>query len=137
MNLDNFGKGKAKKRKVKKGKGGFKVGKKYFVELDEYGPTIVEEVDERDVPSIFSTEQFLYATELANHIALNDLKGEILNVIEGIGLRESQERAIKRTITNMLHQFTDDYYGSLRIVLDTSEFPTEEEADKMIEELNR
>ena len=113
------------------------MGKKYFVELDEYGPTIVEEVDERDVPSIFSTEQFLYATELANHIALNDLKGEILNVIEGIGLRESQERAIKRTITNMLHQFTDDYYESLRIVLDTSEFPTEEEADKMIEELNR
>lgn len=58
------------------------MGKKYFVELDEYGPTIVEEVDERDVPSIFSTEQFLYATELANHIALNDLKGEILNVID-------------------------------------------------------
>jgi endogenous inhibitor of DNA gyrase (YacG/DUF329 family) len=162
----NFGKGKAKKSKAKKGKGDFKMdekngdeskmvqvkcahcgnvfectwqdyrrGRKYcsaecrdsaekkheekhIIELDEYGSTVVEGVDEKDVPSIFNTEQFNYATELANHMVLNDLKGEILNVIEGIGLRESQERAIKRTVTNMLHQFTRDYKEFLEIVLD-------------------
>ncbi len=172
----NFGKGKAKKSKVKKGKGDFKMDEKngaeskmiqvkcaycgnvfectwqdyrmgrkycstecrenavkkkreekYIVELDEYGPTVVEGVDEKDVPSIFNTEQFNYATELVNHMVLNDLKGEILNVTEGIGLRESQERAIKRTITNILHQFTRDYKESLEIVLDKNEITTDKE----------
>lgn len=113
------------------------MGQKYLVEVDDLGNTTIytsDEIDKKEIPSIFNAEQYMYATALHEYMTLNGLKGEILNVLEGIGLSEKQERAIKRTITNILHQFAWDYRDSLDLVIDPNEYPTEEEAEKMIQE---
>lgn len=53
---------------------------------------------------IFKEEHVCYVAALAGNILLNDLKGQLLNIVEGIGLPEKQETAIKRMVTNSLHE---------------------------------
>ena len=65
---------------------------------------------------IFENEHIEYVDALTGQILLNDLKGQLLNIIEGIGLPEKQERALKRQITNALHEANHDISGSLELV---------------------
>jgi hypothetical protein len=53
---------------------------------------------------IFDKTQTGYVDALMANILLNDVKGQLLNVVEGIGLPEKQEIAIKRMVTNVLHE---------------------------------
>lgn len=60
-----------------------------------------------DIPKemiIFDKMQTGYVCALAANLLLNDTKGQLLNIIEGIGLPEKQEKAIKRSVTNVLHE---------------------------------
>jgi hypothetical protein len=65
---------------------------------------------------IFKKEQIAYVDALTGQILLNDTKGQILNVIEGIGLPERQETAVKRMITNILHDVHNEISNSLELV---------------------
>ena len=65
---------------------------------------------------IFGKEQITYVDALTGQILLNDTKGQLLNVIEGIGLPERQEAAIKRMITNALHDAHNEISHSLELV---------------------
>ena len=53
---------------------------------------------------MFDKLQTGYVCALMANILLNDVKGQLLNVIEGIGLPDKQETAIKRMVTNVLHE---------------------------------
>jgi hypothetical protein len=53
---------------------------------------------------IFDKTQVGYVDALMANILLNDVKGQLLNIIEGIGLLDRQETAIKRMVTNCLHE---------------------------------
>jgi len=53
---------------------------------------------------MFDKLQTGYIDALMANILLNDVKGQLLNVIEGIGLPDKQEIAIKRMVTNVLHE---------------------------------
>lgn len=73
------------------------------VELED--GTFIEGVDEIPAESkIFDNEQVEYVCALSANILLNDVKGQLLNIVEGIGMPERQERAIKRSVTNVLHE---------------------------------
>lgn len=48
-----------------------------------------------------------YVCALIANILLNDVKGQLLNIVEGCGLKDSQEVAVKRMITNVLHETVD------------------------------
>ena len=62
----------------------------------------VDEVPEGMI--IFDKMQSGYVCALAANILLNDVKGQLLNIIEGIGMPDRQEKAIKRSVTNVLHE---------------------------------
>lgn len=53
---------------------------------------------------MFDKLQTGYVGALMANILLNDVKGQLLNIVEGIGLPEKQETAIKRMVTNTLHE---------------------------------
>lgn len=65
---------------------------------------------------IFGEGQITYVDALTGQVLLNDTKGQILNVIEGAGLPERQETAIKRMITNALHDAHNEITHSLELV---------------------
>lgn len=65
---------------------------------------------------IFSSEQVEYVDALTGQILLNDFKGQLLNIIEGIGLHDKQETAIKRMITKSLHETHHGISKSLELV---------------------
>lgn len=53
---------------------------------------------------IFDKLQTGYVCALMANVLLNDVKGQLLNIVEGIGLPDKQETAIKRMVTNVLHE---------------------------------
>jgi len=53
---------------------------------------------------IFDKSQTGYVSALMANILLNYVKGQLLNIVEGCGIRESQEVAVKRMVTNVLHE---------------------------------
>lgn len=53
---------------------------------------------------IFTQDHIDHVFALTGQILLNDLKGQLLNIVEGAGMPERQETAIKRQITNALHE---------------------------------
>jgi|CZCB01.1.fsa_nt_gi hypothetical protein len=67
---------------------------------------------------IFRNDHARYVDALTGQILLNDLKGRLLNIAEGIGLPERQEIAIKRMITNALHDAHKEINKSLAIVVE-------------------
>jgi len=86
-----------------------------IVDLDK--ELVIEAVD--IIPEeykIFRKEQIAYVDALTGQILLNDAKGQLLNVIEGIGLPERQEVAVKRMVTNVLHEAHHDVSKSLELV---------------------
>jgi len=97
------------------------------IKLTAYGPgknvieledgTFVDIEGTNEVPEIFTKEQFMYLAALTGHSLLRDLKGELLNIIEGIGLPERQEKAIKRQITNSLHEWHRSFKEDIELVL--------------------
>lgn len=110
---------KARQRKVmKKNETGVisieKGNEKIELFISSYDPSTVGIVLDltNDVPKILNSKQAEYLNVLTGHLILRDLKGELLNIIEGIGLTDHQETAVKRMITNSLHgwhrRFKDD-----------------------------
>lgn len=78
---------------------------------------VLDEV--KEIPQgakIFTQEHIEYIDALTGQIMLNDLKGQLLNIIEGIGLQNKQETAIKRMVTNTLHEAHHDIWESLNLV---------------------
>jgi hypothetical protein len=69
-----------------------------------------------DEYKIFNQHHFNYVSVLVANILLNDVKGQLLNIIEGIGLPERQERAIKRSVTNVLHDTVHHFEESMELV---------------------
>jgi hypothetical protein len=72
-----------------------------------------------EIPSksrIFTQDHIDYAVGLASQILLNDLKGQWLNIVEGIGLPDKQEIAIKRLVTGVLYDTRQSYKDSLELV---------------------
>lgn len=86
-----------------------------FVDLvDGY---IVEGVGE--IPGeikIFKNDHVDYVDMLMGEILLNDLKGQLLNILEGIGLPERQEKALKRQMVNVLHETRRQIKEDLELV---------------------
>lgn len=66
----------------------------------------------------FINEQIIYVNALVANILLNDVKGQLLNIVEGIGLPDKQEKAIKRSVTNVLHETVHDIGECMELVLD-------------------
>lgn len=64
----------------------------------------------------FNDEQVEYLFAITGRSILRDLKGELLNIIEGIGLSERQETAVKRLITNALHGWHRNFKEDINIV---------------------
>jgi len=62
----------------------------------------VDEIPEGMI--IFDKMQIGYVCALSANILLNDVKGQLLNIVEGIGMPDKQEKAIKRSVTNVLHE---------------------------------
>lgn len=65
---------------------------------------------------IFTNKHIEYVNALVANILLNEGKGTFLNIIEGIGLPERQEKAIKRLITNELHEIVNHVAECLDLV---------------------
>ena len=79
--------------------------------------TIVEAVDEiPEACKIFGEDHIEYVAVLAGQILLQDMKGQLLNVVEGIGLPDRQETAIKRMVTNILHESHHEIRECLELV---------------------
>ena len=77
----------------------------------------IEGVDEvTEEYKIFTNEHILYVNSLIANILLNEGKGTFLNIIESIGLPERQEKAIKRLITNELHEIVNHVGECLELV---------------------
>ena len=79
--------------------------------------TIIEAVD--IIPGEYKTfndEQIKYIDALTGQILLNDAKGQLLNIVEGIGLPDKQESAVKRMVTNVLHEMHHEISSSLELV---------------------
>lgn len=87
------------------------------IKLEDDEGTFVDIEGTNEVPEIFTKDQFDYLAALTGHTILRDLKGELLNIIEGIGLPEKQERAIKRSVTNALHEWHHRFKEDIEIVL--------------------
>lgn len=86
--------------------------------VDLENEVIFEGVDEVPVESkIFDHKQVDYVDALTGQILLNDLKGQLLNIVEGIGLPEKQETAIKRMVNNMLHETHHHITESLELLV--------------------
>ncbi len=88
---------------------------KNVIELED--GTFVDIEGTNEVPEIFTKDQFIYLVALTGHSLLRDLKGELLNIIEGVGLPERQEKAIKRQITNSLHEWHRRFKEDIELVL--------------------
>ena len=72
--------------------------------VDLENEIIMEAVSEIPEGSrIFTGDHINYVDTLTGQIMLNDLKGELLNAVECLNLPEKVERAVKRIITNSLH----------------------------------
>lgn len=85
--------------------------------VDLENEIIVEAVDEIPEGSkIFTQDHINYIDALTGQMLLNDLKGQLLNIVEGIGLPDKQEKAIKRMVTNCLHEIHHDIGESLELV---------------------
>ena len=85
--------------------------------IDLEKETVIEAVEV--IPEefkIFTKEQSTYVDALTGNILLNDTKGQLLNIVEGIGLPEKQETAIKRMVTNVLHDAHNEISQSLELV---------------------
>ena len=65
---------------------------------------------------IFGESHIRYVDALAGELLLNDLKGQLLNIVEGIGLPERQETAVKRMVTSALHETHREIGECLAIV---------------------
>lgn len=70
-----------------------------------------------DEYKIFDGDQIRYIDALTGQILLNDAKGQLLNIVEGIGLPDKQEQAIKRMVTNVLHDVHHEISGSMELVI--------------------
>ena len=68
-------------------------------------------------PEMFTEEQAKYLVSLTGHSILCDLKGQLLNIVEGIGLPERQETAVKRMVTNALHDWHRGFKDDIELVL--------------------
>jgi hypothetical protein len=72
-----------------------------------------------DIPAeakIFDGEHIEYVDGLLGHILLNGVKGELLNIVESIGLPDKQETAIKRMVINILHETRHHAVEELRLL---------------------
>jgi hypothetical protein len=79
--------------------------------------TIIKGINEiTEGAKIFTPAHIVYVVSLVGQILLQDTKGQLLNIIEGIGLSEKQETAIKRMVTNVLHDARHDIMISLELV---------------------
>lgn len=77
----------------------------------------IEGVDEiPETAKIFAQEHIDYIDALTGQLLLNGLKGQLLNIIEGIGLPVKQETAVKRMVTNCLHDIHHDISEDLELV---------------------
>lgn len=76
--------------------------------------TGVDEIPEEY--KIFTNAHIEYVNALVANILLNEGKGTFLNIIESIGLPEKQEKAIKRLVTNGLHEMVDHVAECLDLV---------------------
>lgn len=65
---------------------------------------------------MFDKLQTGYVGALMANILLNDVKGQLLNIVEGIGLPERQETAIKRMVTNTLHETVNHVQECMELV---------------------
>lgn len=65
---------------------------------------------------IFGQHHIEYVVALAANILLNEVKGQLLNIVEGIGLPDKQETAVKRMVTNVLHETVNDFGECLELV---------------------
>ena len=89
--------------------------KKIVVDLEN--EMVLEGVAEIPQSSmIFTGEHIDYVDALTGNIIHNDLKGCLLNIIEGIGMPEKQETAIKRQIINALHDVHRHIYECIELV---------------------
>ena len=64
----------------------------------------------------FTNDQIVYVNALVASVLLNDAKGQLLNIVEGIGLADKQEKAIRRLVTNVLHDTVRDIEECLELV---------------------
>ena len=78
-----------------------------------------------EVPEIFTAEQLKYLSALTRHQVLCDLKGELLNIIEGCGMPDRQETAVKRMVTGSLHDWHHRFKEDIELVLIKDESPGE------------
>lgn len=85
--------------------------------------TFVDLNGTNEVPEIFTHDQFCYLATLTGHMILRDLKGELMNIIEGCGISERQEAAVKRMVTNVLHAWHHDFKECIELVLIKNERP--------------
>lgn len=99
---------------------------KNVIELDNDEGTFVDIEGTNEVPEIFTQEQFDYLSTLTGHTILRDLKGELLNIIEGCGLPEKQERAIKRSVTSALHEWHHSFKEDIELVTVKDTKPNQE-----------
>ena len=65
---------------------------------------------------IFTPAHIEYVVALVGNVLLNDTKGKLLNIIEGIGLPDRQETAIKRLVINALYDTRHSIQESLELV---------------------
>ena len=87
------------------------------IAIDLENEVVLEGVDE--IPQsvlIFTGDHIDYVDALTGNILFNDFKGRLLNIIEGAGMPERQEVAIKRQITNALHDVHRDINECLEAV---------------------
>lgn len=87
------------------------------IAIDLENEVVLEGADE--IPQsvlIFTGEHIDYVDALTGNILFNDFKGRLLNIIEGAGMPERQEVAIKRQIINALHDVHRDINECLEVV---------------------
>lgn len=87
------------------------------IAIDLENEVVLEGVDE--IPQsvlIFTGDHIDYVDALTGNILFKDFKGCLLNIIEGAGMPERQEVAIKRQITNALHDVHRDINECLEVV---------------------
>ena len=94
--------------------------KQSYVELEE-GSLL--EFGTKNVPEMFSRDQFEYLAAMTGHSVLRELKGELLNIVEGCGMLERQETAVKRMVTSALHDWHYRFKADVELVMIKKERP--------------
>jgi len=65
---------------------------------------------------IFGKQHIEYLMALTGDMVLRELKGQLLNIVEGCGMPDKQEVAVKRMVTNALHEWHRDFGENLELV---------------------